>query len=357
MMKTKVKPTPRRNVFALLSIALLLMVLFSLRYFYLDSHGAPKEITSYVTASTVLVEDVQAAADALVPAKNSYPDLSVPTYVNEQDGVYFLVDCYHDQIIYHDNLTDPLTDWSVLTNDMSKGHVIVSDGTVYLADDTENNRVLVFEKAGDKFVETQVFENIGNRPHYIQYEESSGTFYVWSSMSGELYCFQHTRTDSRMYLTEIRRIDALDGVYVRSFTIRGSSIYFVSGQSQIIQADLKTLEIKKTYPVPDALAGMIQLLPVPGGYLITVSTDNTGDQSYATILYCEKLSDLGKTDDAGKVVGKYEDVYSYFVGGGTPYYITRLGDTYYMTEHRIPGHSVWSFQFSNKQITNVQAVY
>ena len=76
MMKTKVKPTPRRNAFALLSIALLLLVLFSLRYFYLDSHGVPKEITSYVTASTVLVEDVQAAADALVPAKNSYPGLS-----------------------------------------------------------------------------------------------------------------------------------------------------------------------------------------------------------------------------------------------------------------------------------------
>ena len=102
---------------------------------------------------------------------------------------------------------------------------------------------------------------------------------------------------------------------------------------------------------------MVQLPPVPGGYLITVSTDNTGDQSYATIIYCEKLSDLGKTDDTGKVVGKYDDVYSYFVGGGTPYYITRLGDTYYMTEHRIPGHSVWSFQFNNKQITNVQAVY
>lgn len=357
MRNTTVKPTPERNAFAIISIALLLVVLFTLRYFYLDSHGAPKKINDYVAVSTLLVEDVQAAADALIPAQNTYPQLSVPTYVNEQDGVYFLVDCYHDQIIYHDNLEDPLTDWSVLTNDMSKGHTIVSDGIVYLADDTENNRILVFEKVDNKFVETQVFENIGNRPHYIQYEESTGTFYAWSSTSGELYCFQHTREDSRMYLTEVRHIDALDGVYVRSFTINGNSIYFVSGQSQIIQADLKTLKIKKTYPVPDAIAGMVQLLPVPGGYLITVSTDNAGDQSYATILYCEKLSDLGKTDGSGKVVGEYEDVYSYFVGGGTPYYITRLGDTYYMTEHRIPGHSVWSFQFNHKQITNVQAVY
>lgn len=78
--------------------------------------------------------------------RNSFPDLSVPTYVTKVKDTYFIVDCYHDQIIYHDNLTDPLTDWQILTNEIDKGHTIASDGEVYLADDTEGNRILVFEK-------------------------------------------------------------------------------------------------------------------------------------------------------------------------------------------------------------------
>jgi len=342
-------PSPRRDAAALIFIAALLLLMFTIRYFYEDSKGAPKEITEYIELSTLVTEDAAAQAAKQEPQLNPYASLSVPTYVNYQDGLYFLVDCYHDQILYHENMDDPLTDWLVLTNDVHQAHTIASDGVVYLVDDTENNRVLVFEKVDGKFVQTQLFENIGSRPHYIRYDERTGTFYVWSSMTGELYCFRHTRSSSRMYLTEIRKLDMLDGVYVRSFTIQGNSIYFVSGQSQILQADLKTLELKKTYPVPDAIAGMVQLLPVPGGYLVTVSTDREGDQSFATILWCNTLGDLAE--------GNYTDVYENFVGGGTPYYITRLDDTYYLTEHRVPGHSVWSFRIVDRAITDVKALY
>ena len=78
---------------------------------------------------------------------NIYPTLSVPTDITFIDGNYYIVDCYHSQIIYNDDLTSPLTDWSVLTDNASSGyslgHTIVSDGSVMLADDTENNRVLV----------------------------------------------------------------------------------------------------------------------------------------------------------------------------------------------------------------------
>ncbi len=343
-----VTPNRKRDRVTLLGIALLLLLLLTSRSLYLDRQGAPKEITSYVTASTVLVEDLTDVVPK-EPQTNPYDSLCVPTYVNYEDGFYFLVDCYHNQVLYHDSLDDPLTQWKVLTNDMNMGHTIASDGLVYLVDDTENNRVLVFEKKDDCFVMTQVFDNIGNRPHYIQYDERTAAFYVWSSLSGELYCFKHTRYDSRMYLTDIRKIDELDGVYVRSFTIIGKDIYFVSGNSEILKADLTTLEIKKRYPVPDTMAGMIQLMPIPDGYLITISTDKSGDQSYATIIQCKKLEDLEK--------GEYTDVYEAFIGGGTPYSITKLEDTYYLTEHRVPGHSVWSFQMEDNQITNIRARY
>lgn len=168
-------------------------------------------------------------------------------------------------------------------------------------------------------------------------------------MSGEMYLFRHNPEDTRMYLTEIRRIESLDNVYVRSFTIIGNDIYFVSGNSSIIRADLATFRILETYPVPAAMAGMIQLTRIQDYYYITVSTDSAGSQDYATILRTRDLTALAD--------GEYEDVYSYFIGGGTPYYITELDNAYYLTEHRLPGHSIWRFQVENNEITNVNTVY
>lgn len=281
--------------------------------------------------------------------KNPFPDLSVPTYITKVEDTYFIVDCYHDQVIYHDNLEDPLTEWNVMTDEISKGHTLASDGLVYLIDDTENHRIVIFEKRDGVFVHTQTFSNIGNRPHYIVYDEAGDTFYAWSSMSGEMFLFRHDPGDSRMYLTEIRRIDILDNQYVRSFTIEGGDIYFVSGNSTIIRADLETFEILETWPVPDIMAGMIQLTRIGDYFYLTISTDSNGNQDYATILRTKDLSDLQN--------GGYEDIYENFIGGGTPYYITFFDDAYYLTEHRLPGHSVWRFQIVDNQIINPETVY
>ena len=284
--------------------------------------------------------------------RNAFADLSVPTYLTKVEDTYFIVDCYHDQIIYHDNLTDPLTDWQVLTNDIDKGHTIASDGLVYLVDDTEGNRILVFEKKEGVFYHTQTLDAVGNRPHYIVYDAPTDTFYVWSSMNGEMYFCRHDPGDTRMYLTEIRTVDALKETYVRSFTLDKNSIYFVSGipgTPAILEADLSTFAVRETYPVPDALAGMIQLTFAEGSCYLTISTDITGSQDYATILRAKDLKDLTE--------GTYEDIYENFIGGGTPYYITQIDNSYYLTEHRIPGHAVWKFNITEDGVGNVEAVY
>lgn len=280
---------------------------------------------------------------------NPFSDLSVPTYLTKVEDTYFLVDCYHDQVIYHDNLTDPLWQWSVMTDEINRGHTLASDGIVYLIDDTENNRILIFEKKDGRFLHTQTFSDIGNRPHYIVYDEKTDTFYAWSSMSGEMYLFRHEPEDTRMYLAGIRKIDALDNVYVRSFTIQDDVIYFVSGNSSIIKAELDTFKILDTWPVPDSMAGMIQLTPIQDCFYITISTDISGNQDYATIIRTRNLS--------GLMNGDYEDVYDNFIGGGTPYYMTYVDNTWYLTEHRLPGHSLWRFQVTDNEITDVEAVY
>lgn len=320
------------------------------------SHKRPDPATAYIP------EDYLAASEPIsfdpgqldhIP-NNPFPSLSVPTYITKVEDTYFIVDCYHNQVIYHDNLEDPLYEWQIMTQDIAMGHTLASDGTVYLIDDTENNRILIMEKSVNGsgqaiFIPTQEFTDIGNRPHYIIYDEYTDTFYAWSSLSGEMFLFRRGKDDSRMYLTQVLSVPSLDGVYVRSFTIVEDRIYFVSGNSSIIEADLYTFEIKKEYPVPDALSGMIQLTPIEGHYYITVSTDVTGNQDYATIIRTQKLEDLAD--------GNYEDIYGSFIGGGTPYYLTKIDDFWYLTEHRIPGHSIWRFKVEEGSVTDVVSLY
>ena len=285
---------------------------------------------------------------------NPHPTLSVPTYLTRIKDNYFIVDCYHNQVIYNDNLDEPLYEWSVMTQDLSLPHTVASDGTVYMIDDTERNRILIMEESTNVngvpvFIPTQEFTEIGDRPHYVIYHEETDTFYAWSSESGEMFLFRRPDDDTRMYLTEIRSIPSLAGIYVRSFTIIEDSVYFVSGNSSIIEAKLSTFEIKKEYPVPSELAGMVQLTPIGDYYYITISTDVTGNQDYATMIRTKNLD--------GLINGDYEDVYENFIGGGTPYYITNVDDTWYLTEHRLPGHSIWSFKVTDNEITDVKTLY
>ncbi len=316
----------------------------------------PKKAADYIPENYLKESDLisyDLSSINTIP-NNPYPALSVPTYITKVEDTYFIVDCYNNQVIYNDNLTDPLYEWHIMTNDITRGHTLASDGTVYLIDDTENNRILIMEKIQNEngqtvFAPTQEFLNIGDRPHYIIYDEYTDTFYAWSSQSGEMYLFRHAADDSRMYLTEIRSIPSLYGIYVRSFTIIDDHIYFVSGNSSIIEADLYSFKIKKEYPVPSEMAGMIQLTKIEDYFYITISTDAAGNQDYATIIRTQNLKNLSS--------GKYEDIYSHFIGGGTPYYITQIDNIFYLTEHRLPGHSIWSFQIENNDIKNVTAIY
>ncbi|MCR5557689.1 MAG: hypothetical protein K6F75_09060 [Butyrivibrio sp.] len=301
-------------------------------------------------------QDPKEYAASLEVIKNFDTKLSVPTYITKVNDTYFIVDCYHNRIIYSDSLDVPLTEWYIMSGDATQPHTLASDGTVYLVDDTENNRVLVFEKIDSKFVNTQTLNGVGSRPHYSLYDPDTDTFYVWSSKTGELFCLRHTPDSTKMYLTDIRKIPVLDGIYVRSFSIIDGDIYFVSGISdagdkgKIYCCNLDTLEIKKTIDVPDELAGMVQITKIQDYYYISTSTDLTGSQDHATLIRTKKLENLMASD--------YEDIYSkYFIGGGTPYYITNADDTYFLTEHRLMDHQIWSFKVTQNEITDVKTVY
>ena len=108
--------------------------------------------------------------------------------------------------------------------------------------------------------------------------------------------------------------------------------------------------MKKSYPVPDEIAGMVQMTKIDDMYYITISTDITGNQDYATLIRAKSLEDISE--------GEYEDIYSeYFIGGGTPYNISKVEDTYFLTEHRLIDHQIWSFNVEDGRIINVQTVF
>lgn len=292
--------------------------------------------------------------------KNTYDTLNVATYITKVDETYFIADCYHNQIIYNKNLTDPLNQWNVLTDEVHYAHTIASDGVMFLVDDTENNRLLVFQKIQDSYVHTQTLENIGMRPHFVQYDAKNQMFLAWSSITGEMYFIKRTDASNQngyysLYIEKILKIDALYGVYVRSFTVIEDEFYFVSGHNnqKILKAVIDDsgdgFEILAEYPVADQIAGMVQLIKIGKFYYITVSTDNQENQDFATIL---------RTDNLEKLVdATYEELYAQFgVSRGTPYYITEIDGRYYMAHHRT-NENIIAFDINEDQIEHVEVLY
>ncbi len=289
--------------------------------------------------------------ESIVPAviedkENEYDSFNILTCIRKLNERYFLVDCYHDRILYSDDPGTEPKDWKVMTRGIKHGHTIDSDGELYLCDDTENNRVLVFREGEQGFEMTGEFKDIGVLPHFVVYDEATLRFYVLSSMTGELYVFKNDYGEA--VLEKKMGIKELDGCYVRSFTITDDEVYFVSGNMNIIKASLSDLNIIERYPVDPKIGGMVQLEKIGDYYYITVSTDADFNQDYATMIKTRDLASLAEND--------YETVYETFEGGGTPYYFGKAGEHYYLTEHRLADHQLWQFDVDDNEIINVVSI-
>ena len=52
--------------------------------------------------------------------------MNAGTYITKLQDTYFLVDCYHDEIIYSDSLDRELNEWEVMTDEINRGHTTIS---------------------------------------------------------------------------------------------------------------------------------------------------------------------------------------------------------------------------------------
>ena len=104
-------------------------------------------------------ENVEQAVANYQYEKNYDSRLSVPTYITKIDDVWFLVDCYHNRVLFTKELGTPIDEWNIMCTQAYYPHTLASDGNVYLIDDTELNRVLVYEKKDGVFINTAVCKN------------------------------------------------------------------------------------------------------------------------------------------------------------------------------------------------------
>lgn len=286
-------------------------------------------------------------AETFYPAeRNSYNRLLAPTQLTKIGDTFYLVDSYHDQVLYSTAYGVGSSSWKVMAKDLSQPHSIAGDGAVFLVTDTENYRVVSYRKDTEGFVELQAFDNIGVRPHYVVYDEPTGLFYVWSSMTGEMYLFRRKPDSVEVYLEKVMRIPELYGKYVRSFTIEGDQIYLPCvHSSSIVAVDKKTFAINNIYPVPENIAGMVQLVRIQNYYYLTVSTDINFDQKAATVIRAKTLEDI--------TVGNYENMNQYFGDDGAPYYISYADGSYFTVVIRTKSKACgYKFDVVNDEICN-----
>ncbi len=281
---------------------------------------------------------------------NPYGSLSVPTQITKIGSDYFLVDCYHNQILAASDINTPLAEWGVVTSAIHRGHTIAGNGSIYVADDTENHRLLVFEKTSEGFLQTQVIENVGVRPHYVEYHEASNSFYVLSSQSGELYVYKQEEASPTLCLDKILNIPEMQDIYIRSFTIDGDEIYFPASNGIILRARLEDLQILEKWTLPPELAGLVQVVKIGDYYYLTISTDLYGNPDFAGII---RTSDLSYLSDYG-----YKDLHPLFADTGTPYNISSFDGHYYLVQHSyLSGYGAWQFDIIEDELENVIALY
>lgn len=274
----------------------------------------------------------------------------LPTQVYSVNGEYFLADAYNQQILYTDKYNNKPGDWQLMGDKLYRPHAIASDGTLYVVVDTDNNRVVTYAKTGEGFQVVECFDNVGCRPHYIEYDAATNQFYVWSSMTGTMYVYKREANSLALTLKKTYYIADLDGCYTRSFTIDGKYIYLPSmGRNAIYVVNKSNFKVQAIYPVSAQLGGMVQVRHEQNYYYLVTSTDAVGDHSKAAIV---RSSSLG-----GFVEGGYEDIKSMFPEiDGIPYYISHLEDGHYYTPVIVgttPSY-ICRFDIVNDEIINVQ---
>ena len=274
----------------------------------------------------------------LAPLDDSWHDrLYSPTYLTKLDGTYFLVDCWHNRVLYNDVLDADIEAWDVLDDDLAGPHSIDSNGRVLMVEDTGRHKVHVY-LADHDYPLVQTFEDVGERPHRVVYDEDTDAFFVIGSRSQTMSKFQDD--GERVHHVYTRELPFLGQGYTRSFSIIDGKMVFVSGPGKVfvVRYHDDSYEVVESHPVhrryhdvdvhPDYHA-FNDIVRIEDHYYVTITPENKGQPSARDsvdnlLLRCDELHDLSQ--------GSCRDLSELFGLKGFPYYLSQVGETYYIPQ-------------------------
>jgi ABC-type polysaccharide/polyol phosphate transport system ATPase subunit len=317
------------------------------RVIWLD-HGAIRMIGSTYEVCNSYISNLQgneADTELILKDNESYKsNLYSPTQIIKHNDYYFIVDCWHHRIIYNRNISDPISLWETLNDDLSNPHSIAFDGDVYLVDDTEKNTLKVFKRIENNIKRMQSIGDTGLQPHKIIYSFHTHKFYCIASSSQQLFVLKNV--DGMIVIDRTKKLEYLQTSYVRSISIIDNCIYFVSGPNKIIVADLENFSLISEYNVPFDFQGMNDIIKIGSYFYISVYQNGAGEIS-PKLIRVKNLEQLEK---------EFEDISEKLDLKGVPYCFSTIDGRFFLTE--IDSYSrIISFDVIDDEICDLYVHY
>jgi hypothetical protein len=266
--------------------------------------------------------------------------LYTPTHIDKIGGLYFIVDCWHNRVLYNPTLEQSLSNWKILDDDLAGPHSITTNGTLFLIEDTGRNSLCVYHAFQNRFTFLQRIDSLGLRTHRARYDSLTEAFYVLSSNSQEI---TKLRVDGDRLGIEYRKsLPFLEHSYTRSFSLLDGHMLFISGPGRITETEYKddSYRVLATYDVPPKFREMNDLARI-GNYFYLTATPQS-------ILRTKSLADLQR--------GEYEDLYQKLGLKGTPYYMSVFDGKVYLPQ--IEEYSgIISFDVKSDSISDVETIF
>lgn len=240
--------------------------------------------------------------------------LYTATNIEKFGNTYYIVDCWHDRVIYAKDLSK-IKDWNILDNNLYHPHSICEGNGIYAVENTENGSVCFYKKG-------TIFEKIdeisvGRRPHRLIYDNLRDMFWILAGESQEIFGVR--MTDGILQICFRQKIEELKSSYVRSMRIINNKFYIVSGPGYILQLIFSNdrFIIEKMYPVPADYCGMNDIIFLDGYFWISVYQDSKKNIRPA-LLRLSSLEDFQ--------TGKYQDFYDVLGIKGVPYFFSWIDE-------------------------------
>lgn len=262
-----------------------------------DASASRATLTNEEFASSQLnTLTFSARANRTNPSDDWKNRLFAPTQVVALDNKWFIVDCWHNRVIWSTDLNTPIAQWQTVDDNLAGPHSISFGAGYFAIEDTGRHEVnfYQFNTQDQTFIKRHSLW-VGGRPHRIHYVESDNSFYVLSSETQKLH--RISMNGSSPQLAHTYNLSFLNGRYSRSFTVLGKNILFVSQNREVILAEMNgdTLTERSRHTVPVDFADANDIFFTGNGYIMTATSNAIG--------FSPTLNELSKMKNLSNELG------------------------------------------------------